>query len=67
VHVELDDETYRLLEEQARSSNVSVEVLAMAAIAAQTRITTSPISDEFRAVVREIVDAYRPVFHRLAE
>jgi len=46
---------------------VSVEVLAMAAIAAQARASSSPVSDEFRDIVREIIDAYRPVFHRLAE
>lgn len=63
VQVELDDETYRLLEEQARAQGTTVPELLSSIALVQSRGDLS----EVRLMARRHLERYAEVFRRLAE
>ena len=70
VPVMFDDETYTRLLTLAHQRGLAVEQLVQDAVSSLYRQETDPgdISDsDFEGLIDEMVDAYRPVFHRLSQ
>ena len=63
--IEFDDATYARLKRAADERAMGVERY----VAEVMERTSEPedVSDEFRAISRELIETYRPVFHRLAQ
>lgn len=65
ISVSLDDETFARLKAAAEAEGVPVESLASRAL--QTQYKPSEVSDEVRGIIERQIEAYRPVYRRLAQ
>lgn len=63
--ITLDDEVFSRLQARAKEAGVSVEE-HLAALAA-ANASGADVSDEFKALTADLIEEYRPVFHRLAQ
>ena len=63
--ITLDDDVFSRLQARAKEAGVSVEE-HLAALA-EADAAGPEVSDEFKSVTAELIEEYRPVFHRLAQ
>ncbi len=65
LQIELDDDMYRRLETRARERGLTVEDVAVAAVANEAQMET--VSPEVAAIIERQLEQYGSVFHRLAQ
>lgn len=65
LQITLDDDTYRRLEIQARERGLTVEDVAVAAVAKEAQ--AEDVSAEVKAMVERHLQQYGSLFHRLAQ
>lgn len=66
LQITIDDDVYARLAARASLRSLTVEQMLEQAALAEARDDEMPDAD-FEALIDEMIDTYRPVFHRLAQ
>ncbi|MGH2633734.1 MAG: hypothetical protein ACRDG3_10020 [Tepidiformaceae bacterium] len=67
LQITLDDDVYARLAARAGERNLTVEQAVEQAAVAELLESDDMPDNEFEALVDEMIETYRPVFHRLAQ
>jgi predicted transcriptional regulator len=67
LQITLDDDVYDRLAARARQRSLTVEQMVEQAAAAEAADDDGLSDEEFETLVDEMIETYRPVFHRLAQ